>query len=40
MSEIVAGMDDALLAYADKMLIDDPVWDRLRAVRQAMVEVL
>jgi hypothetical protein len=40
MAEIVSGMDDALLAYADKMLIDDPVWDRLRAVRQAMVEVL
>ena len=40
MVEIVSGMDAALLDYADRIMSDDPVWAQLRAVRQAMVEVL
>ena len=37
---LISGMDDALIAYADRVLGDDPVWSRLRALRQAMSESL
>ena len=37
---LLSGMDDAMIAYADRMLGDDSVWCQLRAVRQAMAESL
>jgi hypothetical protein len=37
---LLSGMDDAMIAYADRMLGDDDVWRQLRAVRQAMAEAL
>lgn len=37
---LISGMDDAMIAYADRVLGDDPVWSRLKAIRQAMSESL
>jgi hypothetical protein len=37
---LISGMDDAMIAYADRVLGDDPVWSRLKALRQAMSESL
>lgn len=37
---LISGMDEALIAYADRFLGDDQVWNRLKAVRQAMSESL
>lgn len=37
---LISGMDEALIAYADRVLGDDAVWRQLRAVRQAMSEAL
>ena len=37
---LISGMDEALIAYADRLLVDDRVWNQLKAVRQAMAEAL
>lgn len=37
---LISGMDEAMIAYADRTLGDDQVWSRLKAIRQAMSEAL